>query len=768
MTTTINRDTGQQFKVLGTRPIRHDGADKVTGRAKYGADIQMPGLLHGTIVRSPHAHARIKRIDTSKAARLAGVKAVVTAADIPILAKPLDLGDTLGNARLLAENCLALKKALYRGHAVAAIAAANPHLAEEAARLVEVEYEPLSAVFDIREAMQPSAPLVQEHLTTREINERNTRGQDSGQHSNVASHLQFAQGDVERAFTEADVVVEREFTTTAVHQGYIEPHVSTAFWASDGRVTVWTSSQGAFGIRSMTAKMLGLPDSLVKVVPMEIGGGFGGKTTTYIDAVAALLSKKTGRPVKITMTRREVFEATGPTAGSYMRCKMAAKKDGTITAARLHLAYEAGAFPGSPVGAGAMYGLGPYKIANFVVDGYDVVLNKPKVAAYRAPGTPQSCFAVETVVDELAARIGMDPLILRLKNAVRQSDRQVSGVPFPAIGCIDVEQAAQRHPHYAAPLGSPSSRSARRGRGFAMAYWGNGGNSSSATISVNVDGTINLITGSVDIGGTRAACAMQAAEVLGLRAEDVTPSVADTDSIGYTGITGGSRTAVGTGLATIYAAQQIKEVMMKRAATIWETSPGEVEYHDGVCLSKRDPNAHLTFKEIAAKMMPTGGPITASASSPVRNVGVSFSAALVDIEVDTETGKVDVLRATAFQDVGMPAHPSYVEGQMQGGTAQGLGWALSEEYVYDASGGMLNPSYLDYRMPTALDLPPIEAVMITVPNPNHPFGLRGVGEVSIVPPMAAVANAIYNAIGIRMTSLPMSPGAVLKALKDGR
>ncbi|MEE9285067.1 MAG: molybdopterin cofactor-binding domain-containing protein, partial [Dehalococcoidia bacterium] len=524
-------------------------------------------------------------------------------------------------------------------------------------------------------------------------------------------------------------------------------------------LTIWTSTQGAFGIRDQASAILGIPPSRIQVVPMEIGGGFGGKIGTYLDPVAALLSKKAGAPVKMVMTRKEVFEGTGPTSESYMRCKIGAKKDGTMTAAEFYLVYGAGGFPGSPVGAGAMYGLAPYKLANVLIDAYDVVVNKPKVAAYRAPGTPQAAFAVETTVDELAEKLGIDPMELRLTNAVRQGDRQVNGIPFGSVGCVEVEEAIKSHPHYQTPLNG-----AHQGRGVAMGFWGNGGMQSSATINVNADGAISLITGSVDLGGTRVALAMQAAEVLGVAAEDVIPSVGDTNAVGWTGVTGGSRTAFSTGIAVITAAEQIKRTMMERAAVLWETQPDEIEFQDGVFVSRKNPEDRLTFKELAAKMMATGGPITASATSNPRQVGVTFAGIIVDVEVDPETGKVQILRATAFQDVGQAAHPSYVEGQMQGGTAQGIGWALNEEYFFTDDGAMANASFLDYRIPTSLDLPSIETVIIEVPNPGHPFGVRGVGEVSIVGPMAAVANAIHDAVGVRMTSLPMSPGAVLKAL----
>ena len=754
MTTTADRPA--EYKVVGSRPIRHDGVDKVTGKAKYGGDYTAPDLLHGKIVRSPHAHARIKRIDSSKAEALDGVRAIVTHADLSVDdVKESDLRKTLGNIPVAAENVLANKKVLYKGHAIAAVAASSPHIAEQAVDLIEVEYEVLPAVLNVQAAMASGAAILHEQLS-----EKDESLPDAGQLTNVAGRLHFGRGDLARGFEEADVIVDRDLDTQPVHQGYIELHNSTANWNADDRVTVWTSTQGAFAVRTQTAAMIGLPESSVKVVPMEIGGGFGGKINSYFDPVAALLSKKTGHPVKFVMNRREVFEATGPTSGSHLRCKIGAKKDGTITAIELYMAFEAGAYPGSPVGAGCMCAIAPYNVENFAVDGLDVVVNKPKVAAYRAPGAPQGAYAVETVIDELAGKLGMDPMELRLKNVSEEGDRQVTGVPFPKIGASTVERAMKAHPHYSAPKGP------NQGRGAAMGFWFNAGMQSSASISVNTDGAVNLVTGSVDIGGTRAALAMQAAEVLGLTAEDVHPSVADTDSIGYTGVTGGSRTAFSTGIAVVSAAEMIKAEMIARAAKMWETQPEDIDYVDGVFISKKDPADRLTFKEVAAKMNNTGGPLVASASSNPTQVGPSFAGLLVDVTVDPETGKVDFDRVTAFQDVGQAAHPSYVEGQMQGGTVQGLGWALNEEYFYGGDGVMANSSFLDYRMPTSLDLPEVEAVFANVPNPGHPFGLRGVGEVSIVPPMAAVANAISDAIGRRLTALPMNPGAVLQALEE--
>ena len=754
-----------KYSVVGTRPPRHDGFDKVTGAARFGADINLPGMLHGKILRSPYAHARIRSIDTSRAEALPGVLAVATAQDFPIVREQpsIDYENAQQNPRIIAENILADRKALYRGHAVAAVAATNPHVAEEALDLIEVDYEVLPVVLDLHDALKEDAPLLHDDMTTRFRVERFGPGDDTGQRSNIAGHLQHKLGDVEKGFQEAAVVVEREYETQTVHQGYIEPHVATAQWSTDGRLTVWTSTQGAFAVRATTAAILRLPESMVKVIPMEIGGGFGAKGVTYLAPVTAALAKKSGRPVKIAMSRKEVFEGSGPASATFMRVKIGATREGKITAGQVYMVYEAGAFPGSPVGGGAITGFGSYNIENVLVDGYDVVCNKQKAQSYRAPGQPQANFTVECALDELAEELGIDPMELRLKNAVKEGDRMPNGVPHAVFGCLELEEAMKNHDHYNAPLGGPN-----RGRGVAVAFRAQGGQTSSATINVNSNGTLNLITGSVDIGGTRTAIAMQAAEVLGLASEDVFPAVGDTDSVGYTANTGGSRTAFDTGLAAIAAAEEVKGQMKRRAALLWEVEDEDVDFQDGafVCAKTED---RLTFKELASRLMRTGGPVTCSASAASTGVGPIFAGNIVDVEVDPETGKVDILRFTAFLDAGQAVHPSFVEGQMQGATVQGIGWALNEEYFYTPDGTMANSSFLDYRMPTTLDLPMIDTVIIEVPNPRHPFGLRGVGEGPIIPPLAAVANAVYHATGARIRKLPITPGSVLEALveKDG-
>lgn len=744
----------KEYKVIGTRPIRHDGVDKVTGRAIYGADFHITGLLHGRVLRSPHAHARIISIDTSRAEALPGVKGIVTAQDLPEAGdKIADLGEGAVNLKYLCDNILASDKALYKGHAIAAVAATNPHIAEEACDLIDIEYEVLPPVLEVRQAMEPDAPILHENLTTSSL------GDEDDRPTNIASHLQHKKGDIEEGFAEADVVIERDFVTGTVHQGYIEPHNATAHYNQDGQLTVWCSTQGAFTVREQLAEILQYPISKIKVVPLEIGGGFGGKINVYIKPVAALLAKKTGRPVKVLMNRADVFEGTGPTPASYITIKIGAKEDGKITAAQTSLAFEAGAYPGSPVGAGAMCVFAPYNIEHVLIDGYDVVVNKPKTAPYRAPGATNAAFGTETVIDELAEQLDIDPLEIRIMNGAKEGDRRADGPIFPRIGFIESIEAAKEHPHYTAPNGKKY-----HGRGVASGFWFNIGLESSVTINVNPDGTVNLVEGSTDIGGTRASIAMQAAEVLGIPAESVNPTVVDTNSIGYTAVTGGSRTTYATGYAAYEAAQDVVKQMIGRAAKLWDVDEANVQFADGEFSSINGKEEQISFRDLSARLGQTGGPVIGRATMNPAGAGGAFATHVVDVAVDEDTGKVEILRYTATQDAGKAIHPSYVEGQIQGGVVQGIGWALNEEYIYNEEGTMTNASFLDYRMPTCLDLPMIDTVIVEVPNPGHPYGVRGVGEVPIVPPPAAIANAIYDAIGIRMTELPMSPDRLLKAM----
>ena len=741
-----------KYKVIGTRPVRHDGVDKVTGRARYGADIHPSGMLYGVVLRSPHAHARIRSIDTSKAATVPGVRAIITNQDLLDPGnRMVELGEGAVNLRHLNHNVLAADKVYYRGHAVAAVAADSIHIAEQAAALICVDYEVLPCVTDVQAAMAPQAPLLHADLFTDELGKVGTKP------SNIAKHFRFEKGDLAKGFAEAKVVVEREFKTATVHQGYIEPQNATAMWNADGHITVWCSTQGSFTVRQQVAELVGVPISHVKVVPMEIGGGFGGKIRVYLEPIAAILSRKTGAPVKVVMSRADVFEATGPTPGSYMKLKLGVDASGKITAGEASIAFEAGGFPGSPVGAAAMCVFACYDVPHGKIDGYDVVVNRPQMSAYRAPGATQAAFALETVIDEVCEKLGIDPLEFRLKNAAKEGTRRIDGPVFPKIGMYESVLAARDSAHYQTPLTGK-----HRGRGVASGFWFNIGLKSCCTATVNADGSVSLVEGSTDIGGSRTSIAMQLAETLGIQAEDVVPAVVDTDSVGYTDVTGGSRVTFATGWAAYEAARDIQRQLVTRAAQIWERKPEELTYQDG---GVSGPNGlRMSFRELAAEVQKHGEPVVGRGAVDPEGCGGAFATHVVDVEVDADTGKVEILRYTATQDVGTAIHPSYVEGQIQGGVVQGIGWAMNEEYFYDAQGAMRNSTFLDYRMPTALDLPMIDPVIVEVPNPGHPYGVRGVGEVPIVPPPAALANAIYRAVGVRMQELPMSPPRLLKQI----
>jgi CO/xanthine dehydrogenase Mo-binding subunit len=753
----VSAPENKAFKWVGTRPIRPDGVPKVTGTAIYGSDTAMPGMLVGRILRSPHPHARIRAIDTSKAEKLPGVKAIVTSKDFP-KAKDEYFGPERAaqNYWHMSQNIMARDKVLYEGHALAAVAAISKSVADEALALIAVDYEVLPHVIDVDEAMKPDAPLLFENMITRGV-------EPPPKPSNIAKRNEFNLGDIKAGFAAADEIVEMSFKTAPVHQAYIEPQGCVARFDSDGQCELWSASQGHFIVRNYTANVLGMKIGDLRVYPAEIGGAFGGKTVVYVEPVCVMLAKKSGHPVKVVMSREDVFRATGPTSGSSMTVKIGVKRDGTITAAEGLFKLQAGAFPGSPFMGAAMCAFAPYDIANARAVAYDVVSNRPKVAAYRAPGSPIGAFAVESVLDVLAQKIGMDPLELRLKNAAKKGTKMLAGTTLGHDGYAETVKALINHPGYKVPLGK------NQGRGVASGYWFNGGGESSATVQVNDDGTVLVATGSPDVGGSRASMAIMAAETLGVEYDQVRAIVADTGSIGYTHVTGGSRVTFATGTAVIDATKTVIADMCRRAAKLWGVDPEGVVWENGharPASSNVGDFAPMSIKEIAAKRAGTGGPITAAAGVNPTVVAPGYGTQFCDVEVDPETGKVKILRFVAAQDVGRAIHPSYVEGQIQGGVVQGIGWALNEEYIYNDKGLMENPGFLDYRIPVASDLPMIEPVLVEVPNPNHPYGAKGVAEVNICPPMAAIANAIERATGKRLTSLPMSPPKVLAAI-DG-
>ncbi len=734
------------YKWVGTRPIRHDGYDKVVGKARFAADLNLPGQLHAAYLRSPHAHANIASIDTSKAEAMPGVKAVVTGDDFPAL----DITDPNHDVSI---NVLARGTVLYHGHAIAAVAATTKAEAQAAAAANEVEYELLPVVLGIDEAIADGAPLANEQNYQKFVGPSDP--------SNIATHTPLERGDADGAMAAADIVIEREFDCAHVHQGYIEPHACVVDTGADGKANVWASSQGHFMVRAITAAVLGWETSRIKVTPAEIGGGFGGKTTVYLEPVAARLSEKAGRPVKLVMSREEVLRSSGPAPGAKLRIKIGATSDGELTAIDGWMAYQIGAYGDFAGMVGAM-SVASYKFPNLKLESWGVLSNTPKTAAYRAPSAPHAAFAIESVIDDIASELGMDPIELRLKNAAVEGDLTAMGMPHPRIGLVECLEALKASDHYQS---DPAEGAAR---GVAVGFWFNIGEQSSATVNLNEDGTATVITGSPDIGGSRASMALMAAEELGIDVYSITPVVADTEAVGFTDVTEGSRATFATGKAVVEACRELKVELCRRAAQTMGVDEAEVEWVDGVAVSPSHGGEPLTLAAITAQAKRTGGPLTATASLNAAGAGPSFAVHCADVKVDEETGQTTIVRYTAVQDAGTAIHPSYVEGQMQGGSVQGIGWALNEEYIFSSDGVLMNPGFLDYRIPVASDLPMIETIIVEVPNPSHPYGVRGVGETGIVPPMATIGNAIKAATGVRMTSLPMSPPKVLKALGDAR
>lgn len=755
MTATILEKSGynrdKKLKIVGTSPIKHDGIDKVTGRAKFGADLFLPGMLVGKILRSPHAHAIIRSIDASAAERLPGVKAVVTRDDFPEITAGTSAGD-------MSRNAMAREKALYDGHPVAAVAATSESIARQALKLIKVDYEVLPHVIDPVEAMKPGAPILHEHVRTKGIKGAN-------QPTNVIERLDLAMGDVEKGFAEADVIVEREYDTKPMHQGYIEPQGCVATATEDGQIELWCCTQGPWVFRDRLMEILKIDQAKIRVTQSEMGGGFGGKTGFYGEPVAILLARKAKRPVKITLTRNEVFRATGPVSGTRSRIKIGVKKDGTITAAEAELIFQTGAFTGSMFSNAPQAMFTRYNLKNVKTVSYEVVSNRPKVNSFRAPCVPQVVFGVEGVIDELAGKIGMDPIDLRLKNAATEGYKTIYGETFGPIGFVETLQAAKKCDHYNSPV--PKGQ----GRGVAAGFWFNRGGETTGTLNIATDGSVTLILGTSDVAGSRISISMMAAEELGIPVDKVRAIMADTHSLGFNRVTAGSRTTFATGMIIVDSARKAITELCKRAAQIWGVPEEGVTFEDGYCrpastnVGTFEP---LSIAQIAAKTTPTHGAIAGHSEMNVTGAGPGFGLHIVDVEVDKETGRVDVRRYTVVEDAGKAIHPLQVEGQYQGGAVQGIGWALNEEYYYGEDGRMQNASFLDYRMPVASDVPMIGTEIVEVPNPRHPYGLRGVGEVPVVPTMAAIANAIGAAIGIRPRSLPMSPPKLLKLMDDAR
>jgi CO/xanthine dehydrogenase Mo-binding subunit len=755
---TSTNPAARPLEVVGKSVPRVDARERVTGEAIYPADLTLPGMVHAKLKRSPHAHACIRRIDTSRAEALAGVLAVVTAADFPELpvGASIPMGEVGFDMWMVAQLNIARHKVHWVGQPVAAVAAVDPHVAEAALALIEVDYEQLAPVLDIAAATAPDAPVLHEHVLTKGVDPRPRAP------SNVCSRTVIARGDAARALGEAHATAHVSVTVDTAHQGYLEPQVTLAQVDANGFATVWASTQGQFTAELMIARMLGLPQSQLKVVPLEIGGGFGGKIAIHGEAIAVRLAQKCRRPVKLVFTREEVLQGgSGPAAGALIDIAVGAGNDGRLTAIEGTYRMDAGGLPGLSPSLLMQASAALYQCPNLNLVGYDVVTNKPRTEAYRGPGGIQAAFAVEQAMDALCQRLDMDPLEFRKRNASVTGSTMPIGTPFPSIGLTTILERVGAHACWRDPL---TSGRYPRGRGLALGYWRGTSMTSAAHITIAGDGRPMVTMGPVDLSGTRTTMAQVVAEEFGLPLEDVHIHTGDSKSVGYSDGAAGSRVARTTTAALVEASADALGQLRKRAAEKLQFAPADLDYARGRFQSRQAGGAAISLAELMQATL-TDGAVVGRGVSTKLPLGVEIGAHVCDVEVDTDTGLVTVLRYTAFQDVGLALNPAAVEGQIEGSVVQGLGWALTEGFDYGSDGRLRNASLLDYRMPTALDVPKIDCVIVETPVPNVPYGVRGVGEVPIVPPAAAVANAIARATGVRVWHMPMTPERVLRALQ---
>jgi CO/xanthine dehydrogenase Mo-binding subunit len=749
--------------IIGQALPRIDSPEKVRGQTRFTADLSLPGMLHARLATSDYAHATITKIDTSAALEVPGVVAVYTGKDL------LPDGPEPGQRALA---LLARDKVIFYGQPVAIVVAESEEAAEEAVEFVSVDYEPLGVNVDVERAAQADAPAIRPKEQEIGEGEGQAHATVSGGEeidvdrfpANVTTALAFTRGDVEKGFAEADIVVERTYRTPFVHQGYIEPHAVVAVPDPLGRLTIYTPTQGQFYARNLTAQALGLAQNEVTVVPMEVGGGFGGKTV-LLQPLAGAVALRARRPVRLVLSRMEEFLLATPAPGVVIDIKTGAKKNGTITAIQTKAIFDSGAYPASPTNIALMTVGGYYRCANLKLEGYEVITNKPGVGAYRAPGATQATFAIEQQIDIMARELGWDPLEFRLRNVSVEGDPQPNDTPWPAIGAKQVLERIAEHPLWQNRPYGPGE-----GIGIALGGWPGGIEPCAASLRLNTDGTLALTLGSMDISGTNTTMAMIAAETFGVPMSEVKLTTANTDSAPYSGMSGGSKVTYTMGVAVQAAAQSARDQVMAIASAEMEVSPDDLEMVDGVVRVKGSPDTQLTLSEIATMSMTFGGkyePIAGFGKSAVQDRAPGFSAQLAHVKVDRDTGEVKILNMVAAQDVGRAINPALVEGQVMGGVVQGIGWALYEGLVYDDNGQPLNPNLMDYGLPKSEQTSPIDVQLVELHSKAGPFGAKGVGEPPVVPTAGAIANAIADATGgARLTELPMNAPRVLRAIAD--
>ena len=748
--------------VIGVRRPRVDAPDKVAGVTRYAADGHVHGLLHARLVLSTEAHGLIRAIDTDAALEVPGVVAVLAAADLPTA--------TQGTDRTAEP--LAREEVVFAGQPVAIVVAESEAAAEDAAELVFVDYEPLEPVLDVESAMTQGAPLARrvEAGTDSGDLESIHAGADHGQadeaaeelSGNVLDRIHRTRGDAAAALAASDAVASGTFRTPWIYQAYIEPQVATAWLEPSGTLVVSTATQGSFVTRSELARAYGLPLERIRVVAEPLGGAFGGKFALVEPlAVGAALALR--RPVRLVLTRTEDFAATNPESAQVTELTVGARKDGTLTAFSGRMIVDRGTNAGCGVeGITSLLVAGPYRWEAFDVTGYGVQTNRFTFGAYRGPGAPTAAFAMESLLDELAAELGIDPLELRLKNSLVEGDQGVTG-RVPTFGAVEVLEAVSAHPLWARRDSLPEDE----GIGVAAGYWPGGNEPAAAVCRIDTDGTMTVVSSAVDMTGVDTGFATIAAAAFGLPPEQVRVVAADTSTGPYAGGSGGSKVTYTVGRAVQRAAEAAREKLLAAASEELEIGPGDLEVVDGVVRAVGAPDRSITVQELAQKTLRFGGryePIEGHGGSAQVSQAPSVAAHLAHVRVDRETGEVEVLDYVIAQDVGRALNPALVEGQMRGGVAQAIGWALYEELVHDEDGRLLTGSFLDYAIPTADRLPRIETVMVEVPAPDGPFGAKGIGEAPVVPGPAAIANAVHAATGVRFRELPMTAPRVWAAL----
>jgi CO/xanthine dehydrogenase Mo-binding subunit len=762
--------TTRDVKGVGVAIPRPDGPEKVTGRVQYVADIQAKGMLHAKLLRSPHAHAKIVSIDTSRAKALPGVRAVVTAKDIPHLKK---------KAPTRAHAVLAIDRVVFMGQPVAAVAADEPAIAEEALDLIQVEYQVLPAAVDPLKSMLPGAPPVADAGTEADTSEALAhsavaiaKSEAPAKAVNISQQARLQRGDQAKGFAESDHVLEKTYRVPMVHQGYLEPHAVLAEWDRNGLLTLWASTQGSFNTRSEVSDVLGIPENRIRVIPVECGGGFGGKIRALCEPITAVLAKVTGRPVRYVMTRREELEAGMPAPQVIIKLKTGVKRDGTLMAIDAETVIDSGAFSGAVLAVSAVFLGSMYKWPSFDIRGYEVLTHKPSVAAYRAPVAPQTIFAIESQMEQIARDLNLDPVEFRMRHLIQEGDPMVNGQPWQNNGAKQVLSRIAAHPHWKTRREwvAAGKNGKRRGVGLALGGWLGGLQPTGATVRLNPDGSLAVLTGQVDIAGTNIALAQIAASAYGVDTDQVRITTGDTDTAPVTGLSAGSKTIYTVGAAVLQAAEDARRQTFEIAAKELEASIHDLELVDGKVTVRGMPDKGITLATIGKKgnlYMSKTPPVLGKANPAFSQQAPGFAAQLARLEVDPDTGEVTLLDFVVVQDVGKAINPIGVEGQMQGGAVQSLGMALTEGLIFDDSGRLTNPSLLDYRKLTAADLPNLETIIVEVPAPAGPFGARGVGEPPIIPAPAAIANALQDAIGARLTELPLSPERIALALANG-